>query len=344
MRKKITLLALLQLSILVGQQTGIPTENELRIIISESNIPSLGLGIIENGKISHSQVIGHLKDSLKAPNNAIFDTASITKSITTWLTLRLVDKGLFDLDEPLFTYWVDPDVADDPYHKLLTARHVLGHKSGFKNWRYMNEDGKLSFDFKPGSKVQYSGEGFEYLREALTRKFDTSFSELVRTWVFDPIKMKDSHVVWDDSIEMSRLTIAHDAEGNPYEFDVEARRTASAADDFLTTVDDLCRFGLGVMGKEGLSEEVFRQMIAPKSAVRDGVAFGLGWIVFENLSNGEYALLSAGSDKGVNAIILLLPESKRGLVALTNGDNGRKVVMQMIAKTIDVGSEILGRF
>ena len=47
-------------------------------------------------------------------------------------------------------------------------------------------------------------------------------------------------------------------------------------------------------------------------------------------------LLGAGSDKGVNAIILLLPESKRGLVALTNGDNGRKIVMGLIGKSFEI--------
>ncbi len=345
MKKTLLLLLVLNLSLVTAQDhINLPTKAELESLITENNIPALGIGTIENGEIAHSFVIGNLKENIPAPDNAIFDTASITKSITTWLTLKLVNEGLFDLDEPLHPYWVDPDVAKDPFHKLLTARYILGHQSGFKNWRYMNEDGLLAFDFEPGTKVQYSGEGFEYLKEALVRKFNMPFEVMVEKWVFGPFKMKDSHVIWNESIDASRLTIAHNQKMEPYPFDIEERKTASAADNFMTTVQDLSLFGKNIMERNGVSENVFNQMVDPKSVVRGGVAFGLGWIVFENLAGGEYALLNAGSDKGVNAIVLLLPKSKRGLIALTNGDNGRKVVMQLIGKTLDVGPEILGRF
>ena len=343
-RNQFLLLLLLPLTYISAQNTvTVPSKNKLLASIQAHQIPALGLGVIENGKITRSFVVGSLKEGVPAPDDALFDTASIAKSITTWLTLRLVEAKLFNLDEPLYNYWTDPDVAGDPFHKQLTARHVLGHQSGFKNWRYMNEDGKLAFNFQPGTQVQYSGEGFEYLKEALVRKFNTSFDALVQEWVFAPYQMQHSHVVWESTIDTTKLTIAHNPEMQPYPFDIEQRKTASAADNFLTTVNDLALFGKNVMEKQGVSESVFQQMILPKSAVREGVAFGLGWIVFESLANGEYALLNAGSDKGVNAILLLLPKSKRGLIALTNGDNGRKVVMQLIGKTLDVGPEILGR-
>ncbi len=322
----------------------LPSKEELKNLLKENKVPALGIGTIENGMISNSFVVGHLTDTIAAPDDTLFDTASLTKSITTWLTLRLADRGLFDLDEPLFQYWIDPDVANDPRHKKITARHVLGHQSGFKNWRYMNENGKLAFDFEPGTKVQYSGEGFEYLKEALIRKFNTSFDALVHQWIFDVYQMEDSHVVWNVNIDPSKLAIAHNTDMEPYVFDVEERKTASAADNFITSVHDLATFGKNVMEKDRISENVYAEMIDPKSKVRDGVAFGLGWIVFQNLSNGEYALLNAGSDKGVNAILLLLPKSKNGVVFLTNGDNGRKVVMQLIGRTLMVGPEILSRF
>ncbi len=34
---------------------------------------------------------------------------------------------------------------------------------------------------------------------------------------------------------------------------------------------------------------------------------GLGWGIFENLSNGEYALYHTGHDDGVYSVVLLLP-------------------------------------
>lgn len=68
----------------------------------------------------------------------------------------------------------DPDIADNPYVKKLTTRIILSHQTGFPNWRGNNADGKLTFEFEPGTKYQYSGEGYEYLRKALEKKFKKS--------------------------------------------------------------------------------------------------------------------------------------------------------------------------
>ncbi|MEM8763150.1 MAG: serine hydrolase domain-containing protein [Bacteroidota bacterium] len=344
MKRILISLTLFSFTLSMGQNNiSLPSKDALKAMITESNVPALGIGTIENGNITNAFVLGETKANTTATDDAFFDTASIAKNITSWLTLKLVNEGSFDLDEPLYPYWIDPDIKDSPYAKLLTARHILGHKTGFKNWRWMNPDKKLAFDFEPGTKVQYSGEGFEYLKKAVENKFETTFQALVDQWVFEPFAMQNAHVIWDSKIDFSKVTIAHNAEGEPYEFDIEELKRASAADNLLITAKDLALFGKGIMEKEGISAELYQQMITPKSPVKEGVGIGLGWVVFENLPNDEYALLGAGSDQGVNAIILLLPESKRGLIALTNGDNGRKIVMGLIGKTFDVGPEILGR-
>lgn len=64
------------------------------------------------------------------------------------------------MDESIFKYWTDPDVVRDPGAHKLTTRFILSHRSGFPNWR----KGKLSFQYEPRTKYQYSGEGFEYLK------------------------------------------------------------------------------------------------------------------------------------------------------------------------------------
>jgi CubicO group peptidase (beta-lactamase class C family) len=91
----------------------------------------------------------------------------MTKPITTLVTLKLIEQGKWSLDEPISNYYTDPDVADDPRSKRLTTRHILSHQTGFPNWRGKNPGGKLVFEFSPGTKYQYSGEGFEYLRAVL---------------------------------------------------------------------------------------------------------------------------------------------------------------------------------
>ena len=89
-------------------------QEDLEKLMLEKNVPALGVGIIEDGVLRQIRVYGELKTNVPAPYNAIFNIASLSKPISTLLTLQLVSNGNWDLDEPLYHYWVDPDVKDDP--------------------------------------------------------------------------------------------------------------------------------------------------------------------------------------------------------------------------------------
>ncbi len=181
---------------------------EIEKWLKENNVPTLGLGIIENGRLKQVKVFGELKKGVSAPYNTIFNVASLTKPITAIVTLKLVSLGKWDLDEPIYKYWIDPDVANDQNCKSLTTRHILSHQTGFANWRGNNKDGKLHFEFTPGTKYQYSGEGFEYLREALEAKFHKSLNQLASELVFIPLQMTDTKYFWDNRIDSSRFALS----------------------------------------------------------------------------------------------------------------------------------------
>ncbi|MEA2465793.1 MAG: hypothetical protein QOJ98_3540, partial [Acidobacteriota bacterium] len=103
--------------------------------LKENKVPALGVAVIRDGRLREVKVYGELAAGVPAPYDTIFNVASLTKPVVTMLTLRLVSVGKWDLDEPLANYWTDPDVASDPRAKQLTTRHVLTHRTGFKNWR-----------------------------------------------------------------------------------------------------------------------------------------------------------------------------------------------------------------
>ncbi len=306
-------------------------QDNLEELMLEKNVHALGIGIIENGVLRQVKVNGDLKFNTPAPYNAIFNVASLSKPITTLLVLRLVSDGDWDLDEPLCHYWIDPDVQDDPLHQELTTRHVLTHQTGFDNWRRMHESKRLTFNFEPGTKVQYSGEGFEYLRHALENKFDAPIEELAYSFVFQPYGMNDTRLLWDDDLHESRYAEEHNKEGQPYNL-VKRTEHACASDDVLTTIEDYCLFGANVMNGTGLSEEVYEDMLRLQAISKPNEGFGLGWYIKKNYNNGEYALMHTGSDAGVATKVILFPYSKRGIVIFTNGDNGFDVIEKVEAE------------
>src|SRR5262249_421878 len=96
----------------------------------KNRIPALGIGYIADGKIQQVTVYGKNEQGDPNPDNTIFNVASLTKPITTLVVLKLVDAGRWSLDEPIYKYWTDPDVEDDPRSRKLTTRHILSHRTG----------------------------------------------------------------------------------------------------------------------------------------------------------------------------------------------------------------------
>lgn len=295
--------------------------------LKENKIPTLGLGIIEEGKLKQVKVFGAIREGEAAPYNTQFNVASLTKPITAMVALRLISLGKWSLDEPIAAYYTDPDVAKDPRSRKLTTRLILSHQTGFPNWRWMRDDKKLQFEFEPGTGYQYSGEGFEYLRKALERKFRKPLQELARELVFGPLKMDDTNYIWDSNTEESRFAIGYDADGKPYE--TIRNKTANAADDLHTTVADYGRFLVNILEGGNLDKAVYQEMIGRQVQTKEHKYFGLGFEIYD-LGNGEHALAHGGSDFGCQTIAFILPKTGQGIVIFTNTDQGYKVFEKLL--------------
>ena len=303
-------------------------------------IPVLGVGVIHKGRLQDVRVYGDLKEGVPAPFDTVFNVASITKTVTAFLTLKLVSQGRWNLDEPLAHYWVDPDVKSDPRAQRLTTRHVLTHETGFPNWRWEAKDRRLAFNAEPGAKFGYSGEGFEYLRRALEHKFNEPLESLAESVVFLPLGMSDTHYTWTAGLDDSRFAEPHDEDGRAIKsaHNVEA----NAADLLKTTIGDYGRFMIAAVRGEELSKDVYAQMVAPTVQTKTNSYMGLGWQIYTDLGNGEFALTHSGSDEGVKTLVLYLPKSGEGLIIFTNSENGAKIWSDLLRAYLkDKGQRIV---
>jgi CubicO group peptidase (beta-lactamase class C family) len=347
--KRLILLAILLVFIPFGTtllahidtKTKLNFKDKINHWLAEYNVPAVGIGLIENGEVTFVKVFGELKKDAPAPDNTIFAVASMTKPVVAMLTLKLVEAGQWELDGSLFHYWVDPDVANDPRHKKLTTRHVLSHQTGLPNWRWMHPTKKLTFEFEPGTDFSYSGEGFVYLAHALENKFNKSLMQLSDSWLFKPLDMKDTRYTWDEHMEESRFACWHDSMGNLHKPAVSKKKEVNAGASLLTTVEDYCKFGIDVMNGAGLSADLFNDMTSTQVKRKRHYGQGLGWGVVVDLPAGEYALEHYGSDRGIKTQAVFLPKSKRGIVVLTNGDNGKHVYLNIIKESLDIGKTLI---
>ncbi|MFC4873566.1 serine hydrolase domain-containing protein [Negadavirga shengliensis] len=317
--------------------------------LDERHVPLAGIGIIEQGKLASVRFITETGNKGIPSQNTFFNVASLTKPVVEMLTLKLVDMGKWNLDEPLANYWIDLDINSSPYLYDLTTRHVITHQSGFANWRSEEADKKLQFHFEPGTDRKYSGEGLEYLRRALEIKFGEGIDTLADSLIFSPLGMSNTGFYWSEKFDEKDFATPHNQKGEAYP--LKKWYQANAADLLLSTVGDYTNFGAWVMEGMGLSDSLFREMITPQPAgdkgiylpFGDRVSLGLGWMVIQDLPNDEYVLMHTGKDPGVNTIMMLLPASKRGIVIFTNGDNGKEIYTSIIKHSLDIGENIFQR-
>ncbi len=308
-------------------------------LLATHKVPAVGVGIIEKGTLKFLKVYGEHQKGQVAPENTIFNIASITKPVVATAILKLVENGDWDLDAPLYPYWVDPDVAADSLHKKLTTRHCLSHTTGFRNWRWLYDSKKLQFDFPPGEKFQYSGEGMEYLRKAVENKFGIGLDKIVDSLVFKPLGMQDATMGWLQGKDSLRFAKWYNNKGDLHSTNYKIEKV-NAADDMLVTVKDLALFAIAVLDKKLLTAETCDQMKRQQVMINEKIGQGLGWVVYDDKTNGEYILNHDGGDSGVAATISLFPKSRSGYILFANSDNGNSVNNRIIRAIVKGGKGV----
>jgi CubicO group peptidase (beta-lactamase class C family) len=134
--------------------------------------------------------------------DTVFSLMSLSKAITTMLTLRLVEDGHFRLTTPLSSWIPELGAAQAE----INVYHVLTQTSGLPVYtpdvgpevvadleRYAATTFGHVPGFRPGERVAYSVRvAHSVLGLFLQRVMDTPFTELVQRWVLEPIGMRDT--------------------------------------------------------------------------------------------------------------------------------------------------------
>jgi CubicO group peptidase (beta-lactamase class C family) len=315
-------------------------DRDMPRLLLEKQVPSVSIAKTVNGRLVLAAAYGEARPGVPATPETLYNVASLTTPVAAEVVLRLASRGKLSLDAPMAPTWVDPDVAGDPRHRLLTPRIALSHTTGFPNWRWMAADKRLAFGEAPGVKVGYSGEGYDYVARFAERKAGAPFDALAERLVMGPSGMASSGLTRKPWFA-ARMAQAYANAGKPVEISV--RDTWSAADDLVTTASDYARFGAAVIRREGLTRDIARQRERVLASTRhlhctgskaascpERLGFGLGW---EVIGFGDRTMLwHTGADRGEFAVALLDLKAKTATVVLTNSRNGMNVVLAVLER------------
>lgn len=311
-------------------------EKDIPKWMQEASVPGLTAAMIRNGKIVWSHHFGISNADTKKPvtDETIFEAASLSKIVTAYTAMKLIDAGKLNLDTPLNKYLGNNyDVGDDKRINLITARHVLTHSAGFPNWRPRNS-ALLPINSTPGEKFSYSGEGFVYLSRVMEHITGLKFEDLVKKEVFVPLGMNNSSFELTDAI-LNRKIYRHNWLG-----DVSYReegRGANAAASLHTTAKDYARFVIALLNGKDLQSKTWKEMMTPQikvDAVKSPeVSWGLG-LGLETTTEGKY-FWHWGDQGDSKCYVTADLERKNAIVYFTNGSNGLFFADEMLQATID---------
>jgi CubicO group peptidase (beta-lactamase class C family) len=282
-------------------------------------LPGLSIAVLEDGEVLTARGFGYADVDRRIPATAdtLYHLASVTKTFTAILVLRLVEQGKLDLDEPVSRY--APEVTDDRVH----IRHLLSHTS----------------EGTPGEAFKDNPDRFEYLGKVIEQEYGKPLRQVYVETFLEPLAMRDSvpsHDVADDDTTFAmlgkdnlaryRANLAHFAQ--PYThwgagevvFAGYPPREFWVSAGLLSTVLDMARYDRAVDRHQLLRAETLASAWQPvRSSAGKALEFGTGWYVTDY--RGERLVWHYGHwGTGFSALYLKVPARHLTLIALANSE------------------------
>ncbi|WP_165903774.1 serine hydrolase domain-containing protein [Hymenobacter gummosus] len=338
----------------VAQLRLIPAESApqryLAAVAARCHLPGLQLARTDSAGRTTLLQLGRLAADEPAlvDEHSVFQVASLSKPVFAYLVLRLVDRGVLDLDAPLSRYGLPHrHPRNQQVAARITARMVLRHTSGLAHWAEFGgskitrwNQGVLQLKYPPDSLWHYSGEAYAYLQQVVEHVTGRGLQQLAEAEVFGPLGMVDSSFGWDERFA-GRLCSGHDSTGAPTlrrKF-----REPSAAFSLISTAADYSRFVQALARGTGLLPATHQLLLtASGPAVRCGrrgsaaeqhISWGLG-VGLQQGRRGP-ALWHWGDNVDFQNFFLVFPDTGESLVLLSNGANGLRAARQLLPLLLD---------
>lgn len=252
--------------------------------------------IARRDEVLFTHVCGEASKRFHVPNDleTRFNLGSMNKMFTATAIAQLVERGVISYDDPISRYvdetWLPREITD-----RVTVHHLLSHTSGlgsYFNETYWNSSRELYRDvddykplvvgdtlaFEPGARFLYSNTGMLLLGVVIESATGQSYFDYIRENIYDPAGMERS-----DSYEMDYpvedLAIGYDPDpsseygwqNNLYKHVIKG----GPAGGGFSTVGDLHRFALALIGGKLVSHESLETMWTDKSGAGYGYGYGV---------------------------------------------------------------------
>ncbi|MEJ7681130.1 MAG: serine hydrolase domain-containing protein [Segetibacter sp.] len=281
--------------------------------------------IVQKGNILLQKSFGWKNASSHTLNdtNCIFQIASITKTLTSSIILKLQDLGKLSVNDKLDKY-----LTDFPNGEKITIENLLTHTSGIGNidveetdttaWtpvskaEILNSFKNEPLEFKPGTKFHYRNSGYFLLGMIIEKVTGMPYQKVVRQMIFEPLQMTHSgfdFINLRDTLKVTGYSLLTADKQTPAPL-IDSTVTFASGDIYSTT-GDLYKWIKAVSEKQILSASSWKKAITPFKE-----NYGYGW--FSGYINDKKCIWHTGATFGFNSNMTYFPDSDVTIILLDN--------------------------
>jgi len=296
-------------------------------------VPGFAAAVAVDGKLVWSEASGYadLAAQQRMTTVSRFRIGSISKSLTAAGLMRLVEQGQIDLDAPVQKYVPDFPVKPEG---AITTRLLAGHLAGIRHHR--NGEPVLNRPFPnvraglklfaddplvapPGTKFSYSSFGWVLISAVMESAAHRDFLDFMAAEVCSPLSLAHTRPDRAGAVDPDRTSF--------YMIGPQGKFVAAPAVDssfiwagggFLSTAEDLVRFGSAMLAPGFLSEDSRRLLFTEqKTSAGEPVGYGIGWYVRKD-GAGRMLYYHDGGSHGGTAVLFIRPETHAVAAILCN--------------------------
>jgi CubicO group peptidase (beta-lactamase class C family) len=187
--------------------------------------------------------------------------------------------------------------------------------------------------FEPGSRFSYSSSGFFYLARAIELTIGEPLEATMKHLVFEPLGMKSSGMIWQERFATDYAVPQEAGKAVSKQFPP----TGGASGSLQTTASDYGLFLGATLSGHLLKPATRKQWLTsitkvPKDAAENlhqpsietslNIGWGLGW----GIEQSSKSFFQWGKTGGVRAFVMGTLQLKTGVVLLTNGNTGLRLM------------------
>jgi CubicO group peptidase (beta-lactamase class C family) len=291
--------------------------------MSRHNTPALALVLTDHSDTLHLKTFGfsNLEARRRLTPNDLFEIGSIGKTFTAVAVMQAFERGEIELDAPVTEYlpWFKVRSRYNP----ITTHHLLTHTSGLIEGTDFTPDGRAEVwalretetGFPPGTRFHYSNVGYKVLGLALEAASGSSYPDILRTRILEPLEMDDSRpqITHTARVGMARgyQPLFDDRPIHPsqYLYPAPWLETNTSDGSVASTAPDMAKFARMLLnrgcfnGEQVLSEKSFDLMMTCHIAQAESWFYGYG---LDTFTYKDYAHIGhAGDMPGYEAFMWL---------------------------------------